>query len=163
MVITRDFLKTVQSRTARLAVGASAVRGRGHAGTVAAARGFLRGVDLRTFGTSDAAKFMRALDRNTLALQRALPRAARRWGIARKVLNLFLQHCLYTTYLNEGFGLQRAEHLFESPLDSITGKNLVQIAGRPRLPRWPGVKHLTREVSAEFQGVAAHAAAARGI
>jgi hypothetical protein len=48
-----ELLKIIRSRVARSAVGASAVRGHGHAGTVPVARRFLfEKVDLEAFGTS---------------------------------------------------------------------------------------------------------------
>jgi hypothetical protein len=118
------FLRTVQSRTARVAIGASAVRGRGNAGTVAASRTFLRSLPLQRFAVRNARKFAQALDRTTNDLRTALPRTAQHWGLARKILNIFLRDCLYTTYLAEAYRLQRAEPLLELPLDSITAGQL---------------------------------------
>ncbi len=148
------FLSIVQSRAARIAIGASTVRGRGNTGTVAVCRSFLRALDLTPFGTSDAAEFSVALDRSTGALQAVLPRNARHWGIARKALNIFLRDALYTTYLDESFNLRQAEAFFEIPLDSITAKELKRAAGTGALPPWPGVKHLTPSVSTQFQQAA---------
>jgi hypothetical protein len=150
----REFHRMQQSRIARGAVGATAVRGRGNAGTVHAARAFLRKVNLKTFSTSQPTKFAAALNRTTDALRASLPNTARHWGVARKVLNLFLRDCLYNKYLNEAYSLDRASRLLELPLDSYTGKALVDLA-RGTLPRWPGVKHVTTETSAAFQLVAA--------
>ena len=150
----REFQRMQQSRIARGAVGATAVRGRGNAGTVRAARAFLRRVNLRTFSTARPTKFAAALNRSTDALRAALPVTARHWGVARKVLNLFLRDCLYNKYLNEAYSLDRASHLLELPLDSYTGSALVDLAPRGTLPRWPGVKYVTPETSAAFQLVA---------
>jgi len=157
-----DLLRAVQSRVARIAVGASTVRGRGNAGAVAAARKYLRHVDLAKFGAKPPA-FRRALDRETKALLASLPKGARHWGIARKLLNIFLRDCLYTTYLAKDFGLSRAEEAFEIPLDSITAVNVKRASGRGTLPPWPGVKHLTTSLSAQFQEAAAAEAGRRGI
>jgi hypothetical protein len=154
-----DFLKAVQSRVARIAVGASTVRGRGHAGAVAAARGFLRRLDLSAFAVKPAT-FRKALDRETKALLAELPKGARHWGIARKLLNIFLRDCLYTTHLESAFQLSRAEDAFEIPLDSITALHLKRSVGRGGLPHWPGVKHLTPSLSVQFQ-IAAFTEAAR--
>lgn len=151
-------LNAIQSSAARGAVGASTVRGRGNSGTASAARAFLRTIDLKPFGLGRAA-FAAALDRSTDELRAALPRAARRWGLARKVLNIFLRNCLYNSYLNAHFGLDRAEALFELPLDSITALHVKRAAGRGALPPWPGVKHLTPLLSAKFQAAAADEAA----
>lgn len=147
-------LKAIQSRAARIAVGASTVRGRGNAGTVSASRTFLRNLDLTLFGENSNLQFIEALDQQTEALKAALPTSARHWGIARKVLNIFLRDCLYTTYLESAFMLRSQEASFEIPLDSITAKHLKQAAGRGVLPPWPGVKHLTPAVSKLFQEIA---------
>src|SRR5205823_10622920 len=138
----------------RLAPAPSAVRGRGNAGTAAASREFLRSVSLRRFAVRDSAVFAAELDRTTQRLRAVLPRKARHWGLARKILNIFLRDCLYTTYLAEAYQLQRAERLLELPLDSITADQLRRAAGRGALPRWPGVRHVTPDISARFQAVA---------
>src|SRR5579862_5821467 len=98
-----QFLEMVKSRTARIAVGASTVRNSGSAGTVTAAQSHLRRVNLAPFGTADARAFSRELDNATEKLRIALPSGARHWGIARKVLNIFLRDCFYTTYLSKRF------------------------------------------------------------
>ncbi len=150
-----EFIRTVQSRAARVSVGASAVRGRGNAGTVAASRAFLRCLDLRRFALRDPIGFAAELDRTTRKLCTALPPNAQHWGLARKVLNIFLRDCLYTIYLSKAFHLQRAEEFLELPLDSITERELRRVVGRGVLPRWPGVRHVTPAISAQFQAVAA--------
>jgi hypothetical protein len=162
-VTKAELLRAVQSRAARVAISASAVRGRGNAGTVAASREFLRSVGLGRFAVRDRAIFAAELDRTTQRLRAALPRKARHWGLARKILNIFLRDCLYTTYLSEAFRLKRAESFLELPLDSITAKELRRIAARDDLPHWPGVKHVTPALSARFQAIAAKEAAARKI
>jgi len=50
--------------------------------------------------------------------------------------------------------LDRAEQLFELPLDSITAKELRKAAGRGHLPRWPGVRKLTKDISGRYQAIA---------
>ena len=149
------FLRAVQSRAARIAATSSAARGRGNTGVVEAARRYLRGMDLSDFGTDSAARFGRTLDRHTKRLSRRLPRGAQHWGLARKLLNIYLRDCLYCTYLNTEFHLAPAEALFEVPLDSITARGLKQATGRGALPVWPGVRHLRPDVNAEFQRFAA--------
>ena len=156
-----EFDRIVRSRVARIAVGASTVRGRGNKGVVAAARNYLRSLDLRPFGTASSEDFSKALDSATDRLRRALPTAAQHWGVARKVLNIFLRDCLYTTYLNQG--LRKAERLFELPLDSITAYELKKADGRGTLPSWPGVKRVTRGLNTQFQEAAQRIAAAQAI
>ena len=92
-----------------------------------------------------------------------LPIGARHWGLARKVLNIFLRDCLYTTYLDEAFHLRRSEALFEIPLDSLTATNLKRGTGRGALPPWPGVKHLSKPDSVRFQQATEEEARKRGI
>lgn len=161
-VIQSGILEAVQSRAARAAVGASAARGRGNTGTVVAAREFLRELDLAPFGSSPKS-FAQLLDRKTDELSAALPRRARHWGLARKLMNIFLRDCFYTTYLDEVFRLRNAETHFELPLDSVTARQLKRAAGRGALPPWPGVRHLSRPLSAQFQKAAETEARRRGI
>jgi hypothetical protein len=123
----------------------------------------LAGLDLRQFGVSGQALFRRRLDRATERLSRALPPRGRSWGVARKLLNIFLRDALYTSYLREAFRLDRAEDLLELPLDSITARRLRFEVGRGQLPRWQGVKRISPAASAEFQAAAAAVASARGI
>lgn len=156
------FLRAVQSRVARSAVGASAARGRGNTGVVTAARQHLRRLNIARFDANPAA-FRRALDRETAALLAALPRGARHWGVARKLLNIFLRDCLYTTYLAKDFHLARSEGSFEIPLDSITALNVKRAGARGALPPWPGVKHVTPALNDQFQQAAALKAAKEGL
>ena len=144
----------IQSRAARIAVGPSTLRGRGNAGSVEAARNFLRRLDLSSFGINDADTFTSELNRATEMLRTALPQGAQHWGIARKALNIFLRDCFYTSYLMSAFRLDLAESFLELPLDSITAKQLCDAADG-KLLRWPGVKHLTMPLSEQFQRVAA--------
>ena len=93
-------------------------------GTVASARARLRTVDLSEFGTSDEEEFLAALDRWTSLVRRSLPGNAR-WGLARKVLNIFLRDAVYNVYLRTAFRLDRCEPLCELPMDRIVAKHLV--------------------------------------
>jgi hypothetical protein len=158
-----QLVAAIQSRTARVAVGASTVRGAGNAGTVAAARKFLGSLDLSSLGGGARAPFGDTLDMTTKSLMAALPKGARHWGVARKVLNIFLRDCLYTGYLSKAFDLRKYEALLELPLDRITAVHVKRAAGRGGLPAWPGVKHLKPDLSARFQEVATAEAAKRGI
>lgn len=158
-----ELLQAFQSRSARISVGASTVRGRGNAGVVAASRRYLRQLDLSMFGQPTRARFAKNLDSATIALRDSLPSGAQHWGLARKVLNIFLRDCLYTTYLDAAFGLRKNEAYFELPLDSITAVHLKRAAGRGKLPAWPGVKHLTEPLSTRYQEAATAEATRRGI
>jgi hypothetical protein len=114
------------------------------------------------FGTDNPTRFRSALNGKTRHLRRTLPRGARRWGLARKLLNIYLRDCLYNQYLNRAFHLDRAEFLYEVPLDSITAHGLKRAAGRGELPAWPGVRKLTLPVSAKFQQFALELARRKG-
>jgi hypothetical protein len=124
---------------------------------------FLRELDLAPFGTIECDRFKLALDRSTEALKACLPESGRDWGLARKAMNIFLRDAFYTTYLETQFNLQRAEHLFEIPLDSFTANALRKTAGGMGLPRWDGVKYLTSELNDGFQKVAETEARKQGI
>jgi len=151
---TADLERAIRSRIARVVVGPSTVRGN-PTGTTEAARRFLRALPLQRFGTGDGAEFSRALDRATIRLQAALPRAARRWGVARKLLNIYLRDCVYSAHLRSVYALGRMERFCELPLDSITATRLRGSEEGAELPAWPGVGAVTPQVSAEYQQVAA--------
>lgn len=146
------FLKMVQHRAARVAITASATRGQSVAGVVRCARDFLISLPLARFGTREERRFARQLDTATSRLRACLPRGAASWGLARKLLNIFLRDSFYTSYLAKEHGLAAAEYLLEIPLDSITAKRIRQI--KLNLPPWPGVKYLDQDTSAVYQAAA---------
>jgi len=156
------FIDAVQARAARIACGASATRGQG-AGVVAAGRQFLAKLPLSQFSVSRPSLFKQRIDRATEQLCASFPPTGRSWGLARKVLNIFLRDALYTTYLAEKFHLKDAEVHLEVPLDSITAGHLCQKAGPGVLPRWLGVRHLTPEASAIYQAYASEFASSQHI
>lgn len=137
-----SFTEAVEARTARVAVSASAARGQG-IGVVRAGRDFLSKLSLAQFAERRPTRFAQTLERQTNSLCSALPKGCRSWGLARKLINIFLRDALYTTYLVREYGLLIAEPHLEIPLDSITAKRLRAEAGPHNLPRWVGVKHLT--------------------
>jgi hypothetical protein len=106
---------------------------------VAAAREHLRGLDLNRFGVDEPRTFENELDRATEGLRRVLPRDAQHWGLARKVLNIFLRDCLYTSYLCEAFQLTRIEISLNYPPGFHHGKETS--AGR----QWDGLKRAYRD------------------
>ena len=158
-----SLVDAIQGRTARIAVGASTVRGLRVKGVVAAARAFLRKIELKQFGVRDAKAFASRLDITTEQLRKALPRGAQHWGIARKVLNIFVRDALYNVYLRDAYHLDRVEAFLEVPLDSITAKQLKKAAGRRGLPKWVGVKYVTPAFNSLFQANAAQLAAERSV
>lgn len=153
------FLAAVQARAARIACGPSTTRGQGP-GVMSAGRQFLAQLPLSQFSASC---FEQCLDDATKQLCTSFPEAGQSWGLARKILNIFLRDALYTTYLADTFNLKEVEAKLEVPLDRITARQLCQDAGRGVLPRWRGVRHLTPRESASYQESAANLAASKGI
>jgi hypothetical protein len=145
-----DFLRAAQAKTARSAASASATRGQGR-GTVKEARSFFCTLDLRRFGITGDGAFRTQLDAATEELRLALPPPARNWGLARKLVNIFLRDALYTTHLCEKFHLDAAEEFYEIPLDSITSDRLRKSPGGGVLPRWNGVKYLSSDASDRYR------------
>ena len=107
---------------------------------------------LARFATRDRVAFERALNGHTRRLIAVLPKGGASWGLARKLLNIFLRDSLYTGYLSKAYGLTKAERFLEIPLDSITAKRIRQ--EEPEVPRWRGVRHLNPDVSAAYQAAA---------
>ena len=146
------------------AVGISAVRGQ-HKGTRRAVIKYLKRIDLSHIPRRSAS-FTKWLDAQTECLRQRLPGAKysnlKLWGVARKVLNLFLRGCLYNHYLHGKYRLDRIQTLLEIPLDSVVANKLKDKAARAdkaSLPRrWPGLKHLTHADSDQYQKYAAELA-----
>lgn len=153
----------IQGRAARVAASASALRGQKARGMTRIARQFLAELPLREFGVSNQRVFRRCLDRATIALMKALPRRGRSWGIARKLLNIFLRDALYTRYLADAFHLERVERWLEVPLDSITAEQIEARAPHPTVPKWLGVRHLSAAESEKFQFAATRLARPYGV
>lgn len=146
----RDFLINVQEFLAN-AFSVSIVRRMGPTGTLDCVRRFLKEIDLASLDI-EPPRYAQELDTLTEALQQALPKGARNWGVARKCLNLFFRDAFYNFYLRRSFGLSRFENVLEIPLDSYVGRALR--LEDDALPRWRTVKGLTPEVSERFQAVA---------
>lgn len=143
-------------------VGASTVRGLRTKGVVAAARDALRRIDLQPYGVATPAAFLSQLDGDTEFVRLSLPKAAQHWGVARKLLNIFLRGALYNTYLTGHFGLSELDACYEIPLDSLSAAGIREhTSARPR-PRWSGVKHVTPESNEHFQKLAADIASEKG-
>lgn len=159
----RNFMRHIRTYVARYSVSASAVRGQRVPGLAAAARKYLAVVRLRSFAVGSRSRFLRNLDAHTERLRTAMPPGARTWGVARKLLNIFLRNALYTGYLRERYHLDVAEEWYEVPLDSIVAKRLRHESNGAALPRWLGVKHVTPSTSAVYQAVARRAARRLGV
>lgn len=135
-------------------VGASTVRGLRTKGVVASAREALRNIDLKPYGNATTESFRKTLDADTENVRRALTDGAQYWGVARKVLNIFLRGSLYNTYLTAHFGLARLDACYEIPLDSLSATGIRDHTSERPLPRWVGVKNVTPDINDHFQRLA---------
>ena len=149
----RTLIEAIKKRAAVVAVGPSTARGQGVAGVVGRLRTALDAVPLSKFSTSKQMHFSRALDASTKKVMAALPPRARSWGLARKCLNIFLRDCFYNGYLRGAYRLGAAEPWYEVPLDRAVADGLKTHFKR-KLPRWPGVKRVTPEISEPYQEAA---------
>lgn len=93
-------------------------------GTVEAARRFSGQLSPHVLSAPNGEAFLKALDRETIRLQAALPPHGRRWGVARKLLNIYIRDCVYSAHLRATHKLGLIEAFCEVPLDSITAKKL---------------------------------------
>lgn len=88
------------------------------------------------------------------------------WGLARKLLNIYIRDCVYSRMLCAHYRLEAIEPFLEVPLDSFTGKALnaeAKARGQThRLPDWQSIKGLEREESDRFQAFASELAEERG-
>lgn len=158
-----SFITALCKRVASAAIGASTIRRMGPKGTAVRARRFLARVNLNRFRVDSKRDFEWVLDDITKSFLRALPRKAQRWGVARKLLNIFLRNAAYNRYLSKRFGLQKVERWMEVPLDSHVGTQLRASSDGRHLPRWKTVVGLTPDASREFQNVATTVARRKGV
>ena len=99
------FLALIQAHLARVSIGPSTVRGQGP-GVAKAGREFLSSLDLTQFQGLSETGFRTQLESTTLSLRTAMPKKTRSWGMARKMLNIFLRDALdrKSTRLNSSHG-----------------------------------------------------------
>lgn len=158
-----NLIDRLQVRAAMLAIGRSTLRSQGAPGMVAAARRFLRNLDLNLFAAEESAQFMVVLDKKTNLLASRFPDGGRgNWGAARKSLNIFLRDVIYCRPLCEHYKLAVLESWLEVPLDSNVHEGLLSDATGTVVP-WPGVKALTPTVSDQLQSTASAVAKSLGV
>jgi hypothetical protein len=143
-------IQSIKQYIAYGSVGASTVRGLGVKRVVAAARKALHKIDLTHYKES----FPTLLNTDTEVIRLSLPDGAQHWGVARKVLNIFLRGSLYNTYLTKQYELSHLDAYYEIPLDSISAKGIRANTLEKPLPKWVGVKHVSREINQNFQRLA---------
>jgi len=150
--MTPNQVEKLRHRIAELAVVGSTVRG-SPTGTVKAARRALKAIRLDAFVVSSRARFVQVLERETRQLRSMLPSGARHWGIARKILNIFLRACVYSRPIAEAYRLGRIEPWLELPLDGQVARG-VRICSTTQLPRWRTIKGLEPGDSEQYQRAA---------
>lgn len=147
------------------------MRGKGNAGVAAAARSYLTQLDLAKLA-ADPEAFPELLDQRTDSLLERFEGDAReRWGLARKILNLFLRDAVYNVHLRKAYRLAVLENLLELPLDGESAKRVRRDYRRlrkgrpdlPNLPAWKGPFVLTPRKSRDHQQAALEVAQAKGL
>jgi hypothetical protein len=154
-----EFLRLVQYRVANVAIGPSTLRNQGASGVNNAARGFLASLDLGELSSIVPADYPKLLARWTDALVEQLPTGARKWGTARKAINVFMVEVFLNRFLAEEYDLDRFGDVLETPLDSEANKEMKRLGGQRRLPGWYGIVRLTPADSEKFQSYASFLAA----
>jgi len=152
------FLDKLLRRTARAAIGPSALRNQGAGGVIAGAGLAVEEIDLHRYGLSNGNTLQALLDEGTQALLKKFPQEAQSWGAARKGLNLFLRDATYNIDLSAAFGLARIRPFLEVPLDRDIGSALSAQPEGANLPKWDTIKGLTPTISHEYQSVATEVA-----
>jgi hypothetical protein len=145
----------------------SAVRlgkgGRGVVGMRSAAREFCAGIKLGKL--PEPAAYAEKLNDWTSQLKQAFPKGGRRWGVARKCLNIFMRDASYNVHLAEMYpGLKPLERVLEVPLDGYTAAGLLREEEAAELElRWDAIIRLTPDENQEFQQLAQAVADRKGV
>jgi hypothetical protein len=139
----------IQKRIANISVGTSTVRGQPK-GTVTIARKYLQSVNLKDFSEGSEDHFRTVLDTNTDKMKHELP--SNSWGIARKVLNIFLFQAAHDVFLNRNYSLDKIIRYLEVPLDNPNAKKLKEIVkSKGENLDWTNIYSLAPETSSQFQ------------
>jgi hypothetical protein len=147
------FLAKLQRFVAESMISHSALRNVGAAGAVQRARNFLAALSLRGLDRVNSVGYLSWLDSNTERLRRSLPPKAKKWGAARKAMNIFMRSVVYTTPLAEAYRLQHLLPYLEVPLDKDVAGGLKK-RNRETFPDWKSIISLTPELHRRYQRVA---------
>ncbi len=149
-----DLITLAQEFIAVEAVGGNVLRNQ-ERGVVADISKRLKFIQLKSIPLNTAQSYEKWLDSQTNEILDHLNVKVRPWGTVRKALNLFIRRCIWDYRLRSAYNLDKIERWTEIPLDSKVATKLKQLAGRGKLPAWPGLKRLTREENQQFQAFAA--------
>ena len=136
--------------TATAAIGNSALRNQGK-GILRKAQQHCSEIDLSIYSSFNEQEFLLQLDKETEIMLDSFGLKKRPWGAARKALNLFFRDALYNKYLSKEYNLENIEKFLEIPLDSVVSYGLKKRGKRGQLPKWPGLKSLTKNISNVYQ------------
>ena len=138
-------INLIQKRIANISVGSSTVRGQPK-GTV----------KIQEFSNmKEDNRFQNLLDNHTLLLKEKLP--SKSWGIARKVLNIFMFQASRDILLNRKYSLDGIISYLELPLDNPNAKRLVKFAKSKDIRlNWRNIYSLDAETNKQFQVFAKH-------
>lgn len=108
-------------------------------------------MDLQHFSSAvNKVQFKKQLDDHTEKLKEQLP--TKSWGIARKVLNIFLFQTTHDVLLNKIRPLNNVIAYLELPLDNANAKKLQKLARKESIRLdWSNIYSLEPEDSNRFQ------------
>ncbi len=146
-------INLIQFRIANISVGPSTVRGQPKE-TVKKAREYLKSIHLQNFtDIGNEQDFQNTLNEYTLKLQQELP--SKSWGIARKVMNIFLFQATHDVLLNREFFLDNIKIFLEIPLDNPNSKKLKEFAKKEEIDiSWRNIYSLQPDINQKFQDYA---------
>jgi len=132
------FLKSMQRYVANVAISGSTLRNQGAKRVVTKARDFLAKLKLSPLSTLSPSDYPAWLDRNTVALRRHLPTNARKWGAARKAINIFTicSPQVEQMYEPSSVGRRRFFFLFFMSTPAVTSAARSSTSRPHRQPLW---------------------------
>jgi hypothetical protein len=161
------FISELQVHQTRISIAASTVRSQGKGNVRLARQFFAKDFEIGKLRTPSERAYLSRLDAATEALRGRLSGKGKTFGLARKLLNIYIRDCVYSRILCAHYRLEQIEPFLEVPLDGIVGGALVKAAcdrGQlRRLPRWRTIKGLTREDSETYQAFASELAEEKGL
>ena len=149
------FISELQVHQTRISIAASTVRSQGKGNVSLARQFFANEFEIGKLRAPSERAYLSRLDAATEALRGRLSGKGKTFGLARKLLNIYIRDCVYSRILCAHYRLEQIEPFLEVPLDGIVGGALVKAAcdrGQlRRLPRWRTIKGLTREDSETYR------------
>lgn len=162
---------SIVRRIAQTCVGASALRNQGSPGIIEVCRNYFEkqwGNELGDFfrAIKSHEEYKNFLDLHTNLLSNKFPTPTdggkKSWGGARKGLNLFFAEVVKDRYLCSDYIFDENDlKNLEVPLDKDVSDKLKEAS--PSITKWLGIRHLTEEMSEEYQKIALNEATVKEI